>query len=317
MDKIKIIRIISIVGIICTIIALTCITLIVGDVKKNKIYNVQFYSDETLYFEYETNYKSVIKEPMSPKKDGYEFLGWYLNGKLFDFSSSIKSNIVLFAKWNKILDDSTNVSTTTTSTTTKKATTTKVKTTITTTTIPISTTTTTAESIVAKSLYLDQKTYYMFEGEELKINATINPDNIDNSNIRWSSSDESIASVDNNGVVKTHKFGFVKITAVIDDISKSVELIILETSKEIGYHKNVFANYYIDEKLMILGGEYIFEDGYAAGFGGWESFCDNGYQFDSFGFLDKQSINGITLTDFDWDIWDKKNTILVFKYKKC
>ena len=224
MDKIKIIRIISIVGIICTIIALSCITLIVGDVKKSKIYNVQFYSDETLYFEYETNYKSVIKVPKSPKKDGYEFLGWYLNGKLFDFSSSIKSNIVLFAKWNKILDDSTNVSTTTTSTTTKKATTTKVKTTITTTTIPISTTTT-SESIVAKSLYLDQKTYYMFEGEELKINATINPDNIDNSNIRWSSSDESIASVDNNGFVKTHKFGFVKITAVIDDISKSVEFI--------------------------------------------------------------------------------------------
>ena len=47
--------------------------------------------------------------------------------------------------------------------------------------------------------------------QELKINATINPNKIDNSYIIRSSSDNLFASVDNNGFVKTYKLVFAKI----------------------------------------------------------------------------------------------------------
>ena len=40
-------------------------------------------------------------KPADPKKDGYTFKGWYLNGKEFDFSTKITSDITLTAKWEK------------------------------------------------------------------------------------------------------------------------------------------------------------------------------------------------------------------------
>jgi micrococcal nuclease len=37
----------------------------------------------------------------TPKKDGYSFIGWYLNNKKFDFDTKITSNITLKAKYEK------------------------------------------------------------------------------------------------------------------------------------------------------------------------------------------------------------------------
>lgn len=39
-----------------------------------------------------------------PKKDGYEFLGWYYHNKLFDFDNEILTNMVFVAKYEKIED---------------------------------------------------------------------------------------------------------------------------------------------------------------------------------------------------------------------
>ncbi len=47
--------------------------------------------------------KSVIK-PSDPIREGYSFGGWYSDsshGKLYDFSSAVTRNIILYAKWNK------------------------------------------------------------------------------------------------------------------------------------------------------------------------------------------------------------------------
>jgi hypothetical protein len=41
----------------------------------------------------------TLTQPDDPVKEGFEFVGWYLNGEKFDFSSSINSNLVLIAKW--------------------------------------------------------------------------------------------------------------------------------------------------------------------------------------------------------------------------
>lgn len=43
-----------------------------------------------------------VSAPSNPTKEGYKFLGWYLNDKLFDFNTKIYKNITLVGKWEKI-----------------------------------------------------------------------------------------------------------------------------------------------------------------------------------------------------------------------
>ena len=40
-------------------------------------------------------------EPNVPTRNGYTFLGWYLNGREFNFSTRIYEDITLEAKWEK------------------------------------------------------------------------------------------------------------------------------------------------------------------------------------------------------------------------
>ncbi len=44
----------------------------------------------------------IIEEPEEPLKEGYEFIGWYYDGKKFDFSKELDKNIKLEAKWLKV-----------------------------------------------------------------------------------------------------------------------------------------------------------------------------------------------------------------------
>lgn len=47
---------------------------------------------------------STIVLPKDPVKEGFEFKGWYLDGKLFDVSTPVNKNIVLKALWEEILN---------------------------------------------------------------------------------------------------------------------------------------------------------------------------------------------------------------------
>ncbi|WP_273326350.1 DUF4073 domain-containing protein [Vallitalea guaymasensis] len=55
------------------------------------------------------------------------------------------------------------------------------------------------------------------ENDSITLNATIEPVNATNKNINWSSSDDSIATVDSNGNVTLNKVGVVTITATTED----------------------------------------------------------------------------------------------------
>ena len=50
-------------------------------------------------------------------------------------------------------------------------------------------------------------------GETLQLTATVSPDNADDKTVTWSSSDDSIATVDQNGLVTAKAEGKVVITA--------------------------------------------------------------------------------------------------------
>lgn len=45
---------------------------------------------------------ATINELPIPKKEGYEFLGWYYHNKKIDLKKPITSNLTLVAKWQKI-----------------------------------------------------------------------------------------------------------------------------------------------------------------------------------------------------------------------
>ena len=46
---------------------------------------------------------SQVNEPTQPVRSGYNFLGWYLNGSLYDFASPGQNYITLVAQWEEIV----------------------------------------------------------------------------------------------------------------------------------------------------------------------------------------------------------------------
>lgn len=72
--------------------------------KDSKTYVVTF-NNEGKKTTYVIKQNDVIKEPKIPLKKGYEFVGWYSNGKLYNFSSKVNKNIILVAKFKKVNDE--------------------------------------------------------------------------------------------------------------------------------------------------------------------------------------------------------------------
>lgn len=44
----------------------------------------------------------TVAKPTNPTKEGYTFVGWYLDGTAFDFSTKITSNTILTAEWKEV-----------------------------------------------------------------------------------------------------------------------------------------------------------------------------------------------------------------------
>lgn len=51
--------------------------------------------------------KDQITKPSDPTREGYDFAGWYYNGKLFDFNKEITKDMKLKAKWVKSIEEMT------------------------------------------------------------------------------------------------------------------------------------------------------------------------------------------------------------------
>lgn len=75
------------------------------------------------------------------------------------------------------------------------------------------------DPILVGSITLNQSVASIVEGETLKLTATVTPNNAENQEIRWSSDNTAVATVDASGTVSAVKSGSAKITAAASDAS--------------------------------------------------------------------------------------------------
>ena len=68
---------------------------------------------------------------------------------------------------------------------------------------------------------LDRNSVTIKEGESVTLVATVKPDNAENKNVSWSSTDVSIVSVDNNGKLTGIKAGSATVTAKTEEGEKT------------------------------------------------------------------------------------------------
>lgn len=65
-------------------------------------YTVTFMNGSTVSETKTVEEGSVVAKPTNPTKEGYTFVGWYLDGTAFDFSTKITSNTILTAEWKEV-----------------------------------------------------------------------------------------------------------------------------------------------------------------------------------------------------------------------
>ena len=89
-----------------------------------------------------------------------------------------------------------------------------------------------AEEISVTSVSLDQTAVELAEGGEVTLTATVKPDDATNKNVSWTSSNESVATVD-NGKITAVKAGSSIITVTTEDGNKSAicEVTVLQDDK--------------------------------------------------------------------------------------
>ena len=81
-----------------------------------------------------------------------------------------------------------------------------------------------AKPVLAESILLSDKELALVASETAKLTATVGPDDADDKTVTWSSSDESIALVDENGEVTVTGIGNVIITASCGTVSTECSL---------------------------------------------------------------------------------------------
>ena len=90
------------IWIICAIVVIVIVAIFLIKGCGNKEYEIKFNSNGSIVNKVTVKEDGTVTRPSNPTRDGYEFAGWYLNGELFDFNTKITGDITLEARWNEI-----------------------------------------------------------------------------------------------------------------------------------------------------------------------------------------------------------------------
>ena len=88
-----------------------------------------------------------------------------------------------------------------------------------------------APAVSVTGISLDKTTLSLYVGENQTLTATITPSNATNKNVTWSSSAESVATVDTNGKVTAVGAGTAQITVTTEDGNKTATCTVTVTAK--------------------------------------------------------------------------------------
>ena len=85
---------------IFVVIIVVIILLLLKGCSKKKEYTVKFNANGgTTVSEQIVAQDGKVKIPTDPTKDGYDFVGWYVNGKKYDFDTKVTSDLEIEARW--------------------------------------------------------------------------------------------------------------------------------------------------------------------------------------------------------------------------
>jgi len=102
MDKKKLL---IIVGSIIAVITAIIIVLLIGN-KKPITYDISFETNGGSLVESQVvNEGEQVKKPVDPTKDGYMFVEWTYQGRTYDFSLEVTSDLTLTARWVELEED--------------------------------------------------------------------------------------------------------------------------------------------------------------------------------------------------------------------
>ena len=89
------------------VVAIIVILLLKSCDNGKKEYNVTFDTNGgTLIADVVVEEENAVSKPSEPTKEGYEFVGWYYNDELYDFSKPVTGNITLEARWAELANAS-------------------------------------------------------------------------------------------------------------------------------------------------------------------------------------------------------------------
>ena len=104
--------------------------------------------------------------------------------------------------------------------------------------------------VIATSLTLDNEVLEMYIGDAVQLTATVLPNNTTNKVVTWTSSDNEVATVDENGNVTAVSIGTVTITATTtdgSDLSASCEVTVEQKMVELTIQSSYYNNIVIYE----------------------------------------------------------------------
>ena len=187
------------------------------------VFDATVYSKEQTY-----NVGELISQPLDPTRKGYRFAGWYIDASKSGWPSSdtkwnfttmkmpyIKNGgtVYLYAKWTAVKP----AATATPKPTTKPTATVKptTSTTVTPTPVPTATPTPTPAPVLPTSISLNITSVEKYSDDAentVQLTATVLPSNADDLSVVWDSTNDSVAWVDENGLVTIGNSGTATIT---------------------------------------------------------------------------------------------------------
>lgn len=116
--------------------------------------------------------------------------------------------------------------------------------------------------VPVSSIILDKNELMLPVGDAATLVATVKPDNATSKNVKWSSSNESVATV-NNGNVVAVKEGETIISASVGNVSASCKVVVINTNRVIKYTAESLVTPFNQDAFgaKIISNEYFYPNG--------------------------------------------------------